>query len=169
MYILPFLYFFFHLHAAAQRKKMDAIIVSWNILNQQTLSKDMTLHLGSWEERKKTINAYLLSAPFDYILLQEVELDTFELDFALLFENFVYFRHERTKQRTNHFGNVILWRNNASLLSSKANTKSIHVQLQLKNKTQIWISNVHFPAKPGLEGYKEKLHHLKSCGYGKKM
>ncbi len=141
---------------------MDYVIVSWNVLNHETLSDDVKL--GTWEDRKKTIISYLLSAPFDFILLQEVELDTFELDFKLLVESFKYLRHVKTKKRTNHFGNVILWRYGI-LLTSKINTKSLHVKLQFENKMELWISNVHLPATPGFIGFKEKVHHLKSCEY----
>lgn len=101
-----------------------------------------------------------------FICLQEVNLETFESDFKELITKYKCERHavciKGKYKRTNIFGNVKLWQIEQFLQTSQG-SRSLHVTLNLTKEQDLCISNVHFPAKPGLEGYLEKCKHLASC------
>ncbi len=139
-------------------------MVSWNILSQSTLSDAQ--HDFYWEIRLPGILKFLEDSNTNFIFLQEVDLEYFEKDFAQLLKKYQYLRHKLIltgkNKRTNTFGNVILW-NIGQLSNSLVGSRSLHVELKFEKNENICLTNVHFPAKPGLEGYKEKSSHLLSC------
>jgi endonuclease/exonuclease/phosphatase family metal-dependent hydrolase len=138
-------------------------VLSWNILSQFCINEQKSEL--SWNVRLPCILKILEQSNADIILLQEVDLEHFENDFASLL---VKYSHERHKiilkgkhQRTNPFGNVTLWKM-GTLVNTIINSRCLHIELILQ-ENQFIVTNVHFPAKNGLEGYKEKLQHFISC------
>lgn len=120
--------------------------ISWNILAQihysNTIFKDV--EIIDWNIRLiqilKIINGY------DIICLQEVMLDTYEIDYKDLFNEYDYVKHSISKERSSRMGNVILWKKckfrlNKSILKSSA----VHIVL-IYNDLFLWVSNVHLKA-----------------------
>jgi len=95
--------------------------ISYNILAQRYV-RDFpavtNLEILSWDYRLSLILKAIAVENADLILLQEVELETFEVDFASLFASYSFCRHVVDKNRKNPIGNVILWRNHLVPLGS---------------------------------------------------
>jgi endonuclease/exonuclease/phosphatase family metal-dependent hydrolase len=140
-------------------------ILTWNILAQATLTDEQSSQLP-WSKRLAGILKIILESNLDFILLQEVDLYNFEKDFAQLITKYEYERHHIIKtgknKRTISFGNVTLWRLGRRI-NSFSSSRCLHVEIEINNTQSICLTNVHFPAKPGFEGYKEKKNHLVSC------
>ncbi len=140
-------------------------LVSWNILAQSTIPDELQSALA-WENRRPVIVKCLQNFNADFICLQEVELNTFESDFKELLTVYKFARHtvcmKGKYKRTNTFGNVTMWKT-GQMTNMSQGSRSLHITLHLENGIEICISNVHFPAKGGLEGYLEKRKHLASC------
>jgi mRNA deadenylase 3'-5' endonuclease subunit Ccr4 len=117
---------------------MDFRVVTWNILAKQYFKTEDYKHLeekdililADWDKRKDIILKFLKKLNVDIILLQEVTLDTFDVDFTDLFTEYAYIRHENNKHRRNPIGNVILFRKSIfTLIESHSRTKAIHAKL----------------------------------------
>jgi endonuclease/exonuclease/phosphatase family metal-dependent hydrolase len=138
-------------------------VLSWNILSQSCIDESKLAQ--AWQVRLPKIINVLQKSNADIILLQEVDLEHFETNFDALFGMYQYERHKiilkGKRARTNPFGNVTMWRI-GTLLTTTITSRCLHVELML-SKSSIMVTNVHFPAKNGLEGYKEKLKHFISC------
>jgi endonuclease/exonuclease/phosphatase family metal-dependent hydrolase len=143
---------------------MTFIVLSWNILSQFTI-EEQKVELG-WSKRLPKILLLLKTLDADIVLLQEVDLANFEVDFASLLPHYDYARHKiivsGKHKRTNLFGNVTLWKRSFYCKETILTSRCLHVMLEIAEKNLL-ISNVHFPAKNGLEGYREKFQHLVSC------
>ncbi len=141
------------------------MLVSWNILAQSTVPGELQEALA-WEKRLPAILEYLLLLDADFICLQEVELNTFEDDFKDLITVYKFARHavcmKGKHKRTNTFGNVTMWKKGTADIITHT-SRNLHVDLHIADGQDICIYNVHFPAKPGFEGYIEKRRHLMSC------
>lgn len=143
---------------------MELIVCSWNLLAHSTVNESK-VDLA-WSVRLPQILKLLQNSNAGLLLLQEVELSTFEQDFAPLLNDYKYERHKIVMKgkhsRTNSFGNVTMWKV-GTLQRSSLTSRCVHVALMFESGTLVMISNVHFPAKNGLEGYLEKRTHLNSC------
>lgn len=139
---------------------MTFSILSWNILAQR-YTKNTSL---VWKNRLEVILSLLSRTDTNIILLQEVELETFEADFEPLFEKYNYTRHVQNKKRNNPIGNAILWKKDWAVCSNNySKTRSLHVKLDiLEEKQQIFVSNVHLSAGLGSKS-KERSKELSSC------
>lgn len=110
----------------------------------------------SWDYRLPIILKSIITENADVILLQEIELASFENDFSSLFDTYSFWRHEISKKRTNHIGNVILWRNN--LIPEKKTATSCSLIIEFND---FWAINVHL--KAGLtSGEKDRVCQVKS-------
>jgi endonuclease/exonuclease/phosphatase family metal-dependent hydrolase len=142
---------------------MSITVLSWNILSQTCIDESKLEQ--SWEFRLPNILNVLHKSNADIILLQEVDLEHFATNSDILFTVYQYERHKiilkGKRSRTSPFGNVTMWRI-GTLLTTTITSRCLHVELIL-SKSQIMVTNVHFPAKNGLEGYKEKFKHFVSC------
>ncbi len=141
-------------------------LVTWNVLAQCTIPEELQEMLA-WSKRLPFIIEYLKQTNADFICLQEIDLNTFESDFKDLINIYKFARHavciKGKHKRTNTFGNVTMWKI-GQMISVQQGSRTLHVNLQLDQVSYpICISNLHFPAKPGLEGYLEKRRQLISC------
>ncbi len=116
----------------------------------------------TWDKRLPVIISRIRESNADYVFLQEVQLDTFESDFASLLTNYQSARHERNKSRTCVFGNVVFWKV-GKLTRVVHKSRVLHVELRLDNNEVLILSNAHLPAGSGIEGYKSRVLHLESC------
>ncbi len=143
---------------------MVLTVLSWNILSQFTIEEGKMELV--WSKRLPRILELLTVSAADIICLQEVDLATFETSFAPLFSTYKYERHQiipsGKNKRTNPFGNAILWKVGSASNVARS-SRCLHVTLRLLHGFEFIVTNVHFPAKNGLEGYKEKYRHLESC------
>jgi endonuclease/exonuclease/phosphatase family metal-dependent hydrolase len=140
-------------------------LLTWNILAQATVPEALQAELA-WANRLPSILQYLMSIRPDFICLQEVDLNSFESNFKSLLDVYTFQRHavcmKGKHKRTSTFGNVTLWRT-GDLVQTDEGSRSLHVVLKITEEETICISNVHFPAMPGLAGYYEKKKHYGSC------
>jgi endonuclease/exonuclease/phosphatase family metal-dependent hydrolase len=147
-------------------------LLTWNILSSTSVvakSKPDDPNYSTMS-RKARICAILLKYNVDIIFLQEVDISSFSYDYPELFSMYHYFGHDiilkGKKQRTNKFGNVILFKKYIKLVQSIRSSRSIHCKLKLENHNDaisITFTNVHLPAKRGQDGYNEKRQHFLSC------
>jgi exonuclease III len=130
-------------------------IFTWNILSQTTLPPESI----SFAERLPQIIKTIQQADADFVLLQEVNIGSFKDDFASLFCVYHYAHHHLSKKHTCLFGNATFWKSQYG--ESKQiieRSRSLHVVLP-----HLLITNVHFPAGSGFQGYKNRLTHLTSA------
>ncbi len=146
---------------AELRSRRAPRVLSPLVIENKYLQEELDLN-GNEVLRVQTIIQILKDINADIMLLQEIDLATFELDFAPLLKEYQYERHKINKKRTNLFGNVTLWKI-GKLINSTLSSRCLHITLQLENGFEFIVTNVHFPAKNGLDGYKEKYTHLLSC------
>lgn len=110
-----------------------------------------------WDYRLPIIIKLISEENADLILLQEIELESFEKDFAPLFAKYSFWKHEYSKKvRNNPIGNVILWKNN--VVPIKQTTTSCSLIVEFDN---FWVINVHL--KAGIvSGEDIRLNQIKS-------
>ena len=134
--------------------------ISYNILAQRYV-RDFpavtNLEILSWDYRLSLILKAIAAENADLILLQEVELETFEVDFASLFASYSFCRHIVDKNRKNQIGNVIMWRNHLVPLGSD-DLSRMDRRMVPQNQTltscsvivefdTFWVANVHLKAQ----------------------
>ena len=139
------------------------MLMSWNILAPSLVEDKNQQEWMSWGNRVNAIIKCIKDVNPDYLFLQEVPLDSFELDFAelLVAGNYQHARHIPNKNRTLEFGNVTLWKT-GKLVKVVQKSRVLHVTL-LFNGVPVTLANAHLPAGNGETGYEMRLLHLKSC------
>lgn len=139
-------------------------VVTWNILAQTTVPDGFK----TLNERLPCFLNYLQSVDADIVCLQEVMLSTFENDFKVLFKQYNATQHGvciyKGKRQAETFGNVTLWKRDRYIKKDISTSKRcLHVKLVDLEQNVFVVSNVHLPAKPGLEGYMDKIKCLDQC------
>lgn len=150
----------------------DIKIVTYNVLAQRFADNHYDKYFHNsiskedivWDKRLLLIKEKIVTETPDVILLQEVELETFDNDYNSFKENYGYIRHAISKKRDNPIGNVILYKKDKfEYISESFNSCSIIIKLKLllSNKFII-ICNIHLRA--GLKSKRVERHsQIKSC------
>ena len=110
------------------------MFITWNIMNQK-----YSIYQISWLERLNKIIEIISN--YEIIFLQEVELDSFESDFSELFSIYNYYRHEKSKKRTNHMGNVTLWKKSYTITETFQTSCAVFT-----NINGVMYANIHLKA-----------------------
>jgi len=116
-------------------------ILTFNILAQR-FYKNNTI---DWNTRLNKIIEILNNSKASIICLQEVEIETFDVDFISLFDKYNFFGHEITKKRNSPIGNYILFKKEFQFIDKTITSCSIIIQLQINDKI-FKIANVHLKA-----------------------
>lgn len=133
--------------------------MTWNLLADEFYRQKGKVQ---WADRLMIIiHSIIYKVKPDILLLQEVTLDTFETDFTVLSEFYLSHIHKRHKKRSSPIGNAILYTKDFTLISSKTNTRSLHVKLKIADTT-ICISNVHLSAGVTTKQH-ERIKEITSC------
>ena len=120
-------------------------VISYNILAQRYVRDYPAVtnpEILLWDYRLALILKSIVAENPDIILLQEVELETFEKDFASSLAEYSVCRHIVNKNRKNPIGNVILWRNHLVPQSQMTTSCSVIVEFET-----FWVVNVHLKAQ----------------------
>ena len=116
-------------------------ILIFNILAQR-FYKNNTI---DWNTRLNKIIEILNNSKASIICLQEVEIETFDVDFISLFDKYNFFGHEITKKRNSPIGNYLLFKKEFQFIDKTITSCSIIIQLQINDKI-FKIANVHLKA-----------------------
>lgn len=133
--------------------------VSYNILAQRYIKEFSHINyqgILSWNHRLDLILKKIKNENADIILLQEVELNDFGVDFSTLFEEYSFSRHIITKNRDNPIGQVVLWKKD--LIPQHTILTSCAVIVEFKT---FWVANVHLKARI-LKGEQQRQTQIRS-------
>lgn len=140
-------------------------IVSWNILAQPTVPEHLR-ETHDWKLRLPHIIGYLLKTNADIICLQEVLMCSFLNDFEPVLDRYCFAHHGvcvyKGKRKNESFGNVTFWKPHLITSDIRFTKRCLHVKLLCGERAFV-VSNVHFPAAPGKEGYLLKSSCLNEC------
>lgn len=134
-------------------------VISYNILAQRYIKEFPSVSDNSvlkWEYRLDLILNKLSVQNADIILLQEVELESFDKDFIKLFADYSFFRHVVDKKRNNPIGNVTLWKNNMIAEKKISTSCSLIVEFD-----KFFVVNIHLKAKI-LKGESQRQTQIRS-------